>query len=138
MVVAFLVPTGIGVLIMLGLAISVAELSGGLHLLLRLRRVLPQRGVRMLRPVLRTAGAAALMALPAYLVAERLPALAQVPGGAQVAMVAAAVTGTAVFLLVQRLSGAPELALLRRGLRELREPRDGGAATGRPGPGGER
>jgi putative peptidoglycan lipid II flippase len=124
MTLAFLVPAGAPALFALGLAITVAELAGGLALAAALRRVLPRRGEALLRPVLHSVAAAALMAVPAYLVALRLP-----PGVAsQLAMAAAAVSGLGVYLAVQWLWRAPELALLQRGLR-----RNPGQAA--PGPG---
>jgi len=114
---AFVVPAGGAALIVLGLTISIAQLVGGGWLAARLRRALPPRGDAMLRPLLRTAGAAVLMVLPAYLVARFLTQLLPDAWGAQVAMLVTAVTATAVYLLVQRWWGSPELALLRVAVR---------------------
>ena len=117
MALAFAVPAGGAALFALGMGISVAELAGGAWLGARLRRGLPGGGASMLRPLLRAAAASALMVVPAYLVATRLPAYLPVPGRGQVAIVAATVTGAAVFLVAQRLWRSPELTLFAGGLR---------------------
>ncbi|MDT5037602.1 MAG: putative peptidoglycan lipid flippase [Micromonosporaceae bacterium] len=133
MTVAFAVPAGATALLILGLTISLADLAGGWRLAVRLRRELPVRGVSLLRPLLRTGAAALLMAGPAYVVADRLPALLATRWNHQIAMLAAAVVGAAVFIGAQRLWRAPELALLRAAVRV--RPR-GAAATETGDPGG--
>jgi putative peptidoglycan lipid II flippase len=122
MTVAFLVPAGATALLVLGLSISVGELIAGGWLSARLRRMLPAHGDRVLRPLLRTAGAAAAMVAPAYLVAHLLPDRLSTPWNGQIAMLATAATAAAVFVGVQWWWRAPELALLRYGLRDLRRP----------------
>jgi putative peptidoglycan lipid II flippase len=117
MTLAFLVPAGGIALLALGLTISTADLVGGSRLVLRLRRVLPMGGgVRLGRPLLHTLGASVLMAVPAYLIAHRLPDLVSGRSSAQVAVVTAAVAGAVVFVLVQWWWRSPELALLGHGL----------------------
>ncbi|HEU4425692.1 MAG TPA: lipid II flippase MurJ [Pilimelia sp.] len=115
---AFGVPAGAAALIALGLTVSAGNLAGGFWLAARLRRVLPPSGAGMLRPFLRTAAAAALMVVPAYLVARYLPYLLSTRWSPQIVMLATAATATSVFLVVQRLWGSPELAQLRDGLRD--------------------
>jgi hypothetical protein len=97
------------------LTISIAELVCGGWLIARLRRALPSGDARLLRPLLRTAAAAALMAGPAYLVADHLPTWA--PSSARLAIVLASATGATVYLLVQALWHSPELTLLTTALR---------------------
>jgi putative peptidoglycan lipid II flippase len=115
---AFLVPGGAAALFTIGLTISVAELVGGSWLAARLRRDLPRGGERLVGPLLRTAGASLLMAGPAYLVADQLPALVPVSG--HLMIVVTAVAGAAVFLALQAWWRSPELALLAAGVRQLR------------------
>ncbi len=124
MTLAFLVPGGPAALLTIGLTISVAELVGGSWLAGRLHRELPRGGAPLVRPLLRTAGAALLMAGPAYLLADRLPL------GGQLTIVVTAAAGAVVFLLVQAWWRAPELAVLAAGVRQLR------ARAGTPGDAG--
>jgi putative peptidoglycan lipid II flippase len=115
---AMQVSPGAGALLALGLAISAADIAGGTRLAARLRRVLPAASeLPLVRPLLRTLAASVLMAVPAYLVGVQLPRL--VPGGlnAHLPMVAATVTGAAVYFVLQWWWGSPELALIRAGLR---------------------
>ncbi len=123
MALTFAVPAGLGTLLMLGLTVSIAELVGGAWLAARLRRVLPTDGEPMLRPILRTGAAAALMVAPAYLIARQLPALLPPRWGGQVGMLATAVAAAVIFVLLQRWWRSPELALLQDGLRRLRRSR---------------
>jgi putative peptidoglycan lipid II flippase len=117
---AFVMPTGGWALFTIGLSISAAELVGGAWLAVRLRHALPRSGASLVRPLVRTGAAAALMAVPAYLLAQRLPALLPARGGAPLAILVTAVTGAVVFVLVQAWWRAPELALLAAGLRQLK------------------
>ncbi len=117
MLVAFQLPAGTVALLALGLTISVADTAGGACLALRLRRVLPVGGERLGRPLFRTLGAAALMAVPAYLVAESLHASLPGPLTAQVSMVASAACGAAVYVLLQWWWRSRELALIRLSVR---------------------
>jgi putative peptidoglycan lipid II flippase len=128
---AFTVPASAGALFILGLTISVAELVAGFWLAVRLRRQLPSGRTPLLRPLLRSVAASVLMAGPAYLVAGQIPALLPF-GSGRIAIVVAAATGTAVFVLVHALWRSPELALLTAGLRQLR------ARGSRPGRRGRR
>jgi putative peptidoglycan lipid II flippase len=117
---AFGVPAGAAALLALGLTVSAGNLAGGCWLAARLRRALPAQGAGMLRPFLRTAAAAMLMVVPAYLVARYLPELLPTRWSPQIVMLATAATAATVFLVVQRLWRSPELALLRDGLRDVR------------------
>jgi putative peptidoglycan lipid II flippase len=133
---AFTVPAGGGALFILGLTISLAELAGGSWLAVRLHHRLPSVGTPLLRPLLRTVAASMLMAGPAYLVADRLPAVLPL-GSGQITIVLATATGAAAFVVVQSLARSPELALLAAGLRQLtpRRPRPAGVvARQRPRP----
>jgi putative peptidoglycan lipid II flippase len=105
----------------------VADLAGGTLLAVRLHRALPAGGERLVRPLLRTLAAATLMAVPALLLAQRLPAVLPGRWAAQLAMLAAAVVGIGCYLLLQRWWRAPELALLRA----LRPGRVGGTGDAR-------
>lgn len=115
--VAFLVPADGTALLALGLTMSVANVVGGLWLANRLRRVLPPRGESLMRPLLRTVAASALMVVPACVVVSQVPRLLPGPWNGQVAMLTAAATGIAIFLLVHRVLRSPELAALHGGLR---------------------
>lgn len=129
MIVAFQVPAGPAALLALGLTFSAADIAGGGRLVARLRRVLPVGGERLGGPLLRTFSAATLMSVPAYLVAEHLPALLPGPLNAQLSMVAAACTGAAVYFLLQWWWRSAELTLIRSGLRPGSVLPPGAAAT---------
>jgi putative peptidoglycan lipid II flippase len=119
MALAFVVPaTGVA-LLTLGLTISVSELTGGCRLAWHVRRALPARGESLLRPLSRTFGAAAVMAVVAYAVAHELAGRLSFRSGDQITMVVTALAGAAAYLLVQRLCRAPELALFVAGFRNL-------------------
>jgi putative peptidoglycan lipid II flippase len=128
MTLAFLAPAGGIALFTLGLTVSVADLVGGSRLASRLRRVLPASGQSLARPLLRTVGASALMAALVSLAAHQLPGLLPAPWRSQTVMVAVSAIGAAGYLLPHLLWRSPELALLRRGLRDLRA-RGAGAAA---------
>lgn len=113
---------GTAVLIALGLTVSLAELAGGLYLARRLRRKLPQGGSRLTPAVLRAGVASLVMAVPAYVVATRLPRVLANQWQDQLSVAAAAIVGLCVFLGVQRVLRSPELSLLLGGFREFRSP----------------
>jgi putative peptidoglycan lipid II flippase len=117
---AFAVPAGGAALFVLGLTVSVGNVISGAWLAGRLRAALPARGARIVRPLGRTAGAAVLMAGPAYLVARYLPPVLPTRWSPQIVMLATAATAATVFLAIQRLLHSPELAVLRDGLRDVR------------------
>jgi putative peptidoglycan lipid II flippase len=133
MVVAFQVPAGPAALLALGLTFSAADIAGGARLVARLRRVLPVGGERLGGPLARTLTAATLMSAPAYLVADRLPALLPGSFSAQVSMVAATAVGAAVYFLLQWWWRSPELTLIRSGLVPGGSRPPGAPATGPPG-----
>ncbi|GAA0808007.1 murein biosynthesis integral membrane protein MurJ [Spirilliplanes yamanashiensis] len=132
MLLAFHLDAGTVALLALGLTISAADIAGGAWLAARLSRALPGGDAPLGRPLLRTAGAAALMAVPAYAVGEGLYAVLPGPLTGQLAMVAAAGTGAAVYLLLQRWWRSPELALLGQSLRPAARRAAGVPAGGRP------
>jgi putative peptidoglycan lipid II flippase len=118
--VAFSVPAGPAALVALGLGVSLADTAGALHLAWRVRAGLPDGNEPLAPAAARALGGALLMAVPAWLLATRLPVRLGVP--------AAAVAGIAIYAAAQRLWRSPELATLLGGFRELRpaEPRDQG------------
>jgi putative peptidoglycan lipid II flippase len=120
---AFAVPAGPVVLVALGLTVSAADVAGGLHLARRVAVGLPRRGERLGPAALRALAGSLAMAGPAWLVATHLPALVAWPWADQLGVLAAAATGLAVFVVVQRLWRSPELASLLGGLRELQPQR---------------
>jgi putative peptidoglycan lipid II flippase len=118
MTLAFMLPVGAGVLLALGLTIAVADFAGGSWLAVHLRRALPSGGEGLLRPVARSLAAAALMVLPAYLVASELPRLLPDGTAARLGVPAAVLVGAVTFLALQRWWRSPELALFVRGMRK--------------------
>ncbi len=119
-VVALLFADGIAVLAILGLGVSVADLTASLYLAHRMRVGLPASEARLGPPLLRALGSSAVMAVPAYLVATRLPGLLDTSWGEIFGLLGAALVGLAVFIAAEALLRSPELAVLRGGLRELR------------------
>lgn len=123
--VAFLV-NGTPVLVALGVALSVSNLVGAAHLANRLRMQLGP-GDERLTPSLRRAGiAAALMAVPAWIVASGVPRVIDGRPGSLLGIAAAVAVGVAVFLGAQNRWRSPELHSLGDALRGR------GAGAGRP------
>jgi putative peptidoglycan lipid II flippase len=114
--------SGAAVLLVLGLALSASVTLAAVHLWARVWRHLGGAGLQRLLPSLaRFAGAAALMAVPAWLTAVAVPPLAGGGSlGTRVGVVAAAVVGFSVFIALQALWRTPELAWLVGGLGRLR------------------
>lgn len=110
MVVAYLVPTGRLVLVLLGLAVSLGNILSALHLRRATVQRLPRSRESALRPVPRLAASAAAMALVGWGVS----AVVRQP---QLSAVLAAALGLAAFLAVERLRRSPELDYLMDGLR---------------------
>jgi putative peptidoglycan lipid II flippase len=114
--VAFLL-TGTSVLVALGIALSVSNILGALHLSNRLRVQLGP-GTERLAPAIRRAGAAsALMAVPAWLIANGVPRVVAGRPGNVVGVVVAAAVGIATFAGLQRRWRSPELHSLADALR---------------------
>jgi peptidoglycan biosynthesis protein MviN/MurJ (putative lipid II flippase) len=112
---------GWAVLLVLGLALSVAVTAGACHLMLHVWRSLSERGSQHLAPSLGKFGVgAAAMAGPAWLTATVIPHWLGRPFGSRVGITAAALTGLLVFLAVQAAWRTPELAWLAGGVGHLR------------------
>ena len=79
MVVAFVLPSGVTVLVALGLAISAGSLVAGWDLWRRVVVTLPKNKEWAMPATLRTSAAACLMSAPAFAVASAVPTWA---GGA--------------------------------------------------------
>ena len=114
--VAFLL-SGTPVLVALGVALSVSNLVGAAHLANRLQKQLGA-GDERLTPSLRRAGvAAALMAGPAWVIANGVPRFLAGRSGSLLGITAAVVVGMAVFVGAQRSWRSPELHSLGDALR---------------------
>jgi putative peptidoglycan lipid II flippase len=121
------------VLLMLGLALSVAVTVGACHLTVHVWRNLDQRGSQRLAPSLgKFLVGAALMAGPAWLTATAIGHWLGRPFGPRVAITAAALVGVGVFVAVQAMWRTPELAWLAGGLGHLRGKARSVAAAGQP------
>jgi putative peptidoglycan lipid II flippase len=107
--------------LVLGLSYSAANVVGAWHLAAHLRRSLGGLGGGRFWPCLRRVGAAtALMAGPAWALGVLVPRLVGGRAGWLLAVVAAAVVGAGVFLLLQAWWRAPELAWVIGGLGSAR------------------
>jgi len=108
---------GPAVLFVLGLALSLSVCAAALHLSTRTWPSLSRRGTERLAPSLaRFAAGAALMAGPAWLVADTLPGWLGRSVGPRLAIAAAVLVGAAVFFALQALWRSPELAWIVGGL----------------------
>jgi putative peptidoglycan lipid II flippase len=122
------------VLLVLGLAFSVAVTVGALHLGNTVRRTV-HSGQERLAPSLVTVCLGALaMAGPAWLVAQGIPRVVGPPLGAAVGLVAAVLTGGAVYLAVAKARHAPELRWLAGGVGHLRGKARGVTGRAQPQP----
>jgi putative peptidoglycan lipid II flippase len=117
---------GWAVLVVLGLALSVAVTVAAVHLTVRVWRGLSQRGIsrsgsQRLAPSLgKFVVGAALMAGPAWLTATAIPRWLGSPFGARVGITVAALVGILIFIAVQAAWRTPELGWLAGGLGHLR------------------
>jgi putative peptidoglycan lipid II flippase len=108
---------GPAVLLVLGLALSLSVSAAALHLSARTWRNLSRRGTQRLAPsVARFAAGAAIMAGPAWLVADTVPSWLGRSFGPRLAIAAAVLVGGAVFLALQALWRSPELRWIAGGL----------------------
>lgn len=108
---------GPAVLVVLGLALSLSVAAAAFHLNARVWRNLSPKGTQRLAPSLtRFVAAAAIMAGPAWLVADAVPHWLGRSLGPRVGIAAAVLVGGAVFLTLQALWRTPELGWLAAGL----------------------
>jgi len=108
---------GPAVLVVLGLALSLSVAAGALHLTAQVRGTLGARGTQRLLPSLARFGlGAAIMAGPAWLVADAVPHWLGRSLGPRVGIAAAVLVGGAVFLALLALWRTPELGWLAGGL----------------------
>jgi putative peptidoglycan lipid II flippase len=118
---AALVVHGRTVLLVLGLALSVAVAVAACHLTARVWRNLSGRGTQRLIPSLaKFAAGAILMAGPAWLTATVLSGWVGRPLGPRVGIAAATLVGAMVFLGFQAIWRTPELGWLAGGLGHMR------------------
>jgi len=107
-------------LLALALAMTAGDVAAAWYLARGVLRDLPQGGRRLRPAAARAVGGAVLMILPAAGVAAGVDALVDGAPDAPVAMIAAAVAGTATFVALQRAWGSPELAFFAAGLGRRR------------------
>lgn len=117
---------GSTLLVLLGLALSVGSLAGAAHVGWRLRRTLPRTELSLLRPLLQTALASFIMAIPVFLVTLALRGVVSTKPAQVLAMGLAAFVGMAVFFGVQTALGTPVLAWFTGALGRGRLPRGPG------------
>jgi putative peptidoglycan lipid II flippase len=110
---------GSAVLVGLGLAYAAAVNLAAGHLWHRLLACLARGRVLLRRSVVTITIGAALMVGPAWLVATKTTDSLGAPLGPRVGVLAAALTGLAVFIGVQAALRAPEVASLGSGARQL-------------------
>lgn len=116
-----LVVHGWAVLLVLGLAVSVAVAVAACHLTVRVWRSLSGRGTQRLAPSLaKFVAGAILMAGPAWLTATALTHWVGPPFGPRVGITAAAVVGAVIFLGSQAVWRTPEVGWLTGGLGHVR------------------
>jgi putative peptidoglycan lipid II flippase len=112
---------GWGVLVALGLALSIAVSVAACHLTVRLWRKLRGHGSQRLAPSLvKVLAGSAIMAGPAWLTATGASDLLGRSLGPRVGIVAAAVVGAVIYLGLQALWRTPEFGWLAGGLGHLR------------------
>ena len=108
---------GPGTLLILGLALSLSVTAAAFHLTVRVWRSLGHRGTQRLAPSLaRFVMGAAIMAGPAWLVADAVPHWLGRSLGPRIGVAAAVLVGGAAFVALQALWRAPELGWLTGGL----------------------
>ena len=106
-------------LLVLGLALSVSVAAAAFHLTAHVWGSLSRDGTQRLMPSLaRFAAGAAIMAGPAWLVANAVPHWLGRPLGAQLGIAAAVLVGAAVFIALQAAWRTPELGWLAGGLSQ--------------------
>jgi murein biosynthesis integral membrane protein MurJ len=109
------------VLLVLGLALSVAVTAAACHLTARLWRKLSGRGSQRLAPSLvKITAGAVIMAGPAWLVATSVPERLGRPLGPRAGILAGAAVGAVIYLGLQAMWRTPEFGWLADGLGHLR------------------
>jgi len=112
---------GPAVLFVLGLALAASVAAAACHLMIRMWRTLGGRGTQRLAPSLaRFMVGAAIMAGPAWLTATVVSVWLGRPLGPRAGILAAAVVGATVYVAVQVMWRAPEVAWLAEGLVQMR------------------
>jgi putative peptidoglycan lipid II flippase len=110
---------GPAMLVVLGLALSLSVAAAALHLTAQVWRNLGQGGTQRLAPSLaRFTAGAAIMAGPAWLVADAVPQWLGRSLGPRLGIAAAVLVGAAVFLALQALWRTPEMGWLAGGLSQ--------------------
>jgi putative peptidoglycan lipid II flippase len=117
MFVAFMLPPGAGVLLVLGLAISASSLAAGWHLSHRLMRRLPEGSERATPGVLRALAGAGLMVGPVYLATRAISTSSGGRLSSLAGLLAACLVGITVYVALQRLWRSPELRTLLGAVR---------------------
>jgi putative peptidoglycan lipid II flippase len=112
---------GLDVILVLGLAFSVAVTVAACHLTVQLWRKIPHSGTERLLPSLgKFLAGATIMAGPAWLTATTIQHWLNRPIGARLGIVAAALVGGAIYIAVQAAWRAPELGWLAGGFSHVR------------------
>jgi putative peptidoglycan lipid II flippase len=119
MALALVFAQGTAVVVVLGIAVSIGNAAGALHLAAGLRSHLPAHGERLTPSLLRSLAASVGMVVPAYFVARLVPAVYGGPSSDLVALVAAGVTGLVAYVGLQRAWRSPELGALRDGVGQM-------------------
>ncbi len=112
---AFILLEGTQVLIVLGAAVTVGDITGAWYVGKGLGSRLPPGDEPLIPPMIRAFGASVLMVGPAYYAATRLPMWLGSSLGHLFAVTAAGGFGIGIYVLLQRLWRSPELALLMSG-----------------------
>ena len=102
----------------LGLALSAGSLVAAGYLVHNLRRELPRGGERTLHPILQTVACSAIMALPAWAVADFLASRLTSGPGRAVTMLIVSLGGAGIYFAAQAALGADQLEWLSAALRD--------------------
>lgn len=110
---------GPGLLTGLGLGLSAGSISAALYLVHHLKSQMPRGGESTLRPLLRSIGCSAVMAVPALGAAEFLSAVLPSDAAGRVsAMLGATVVGAGVYFTAQAVTRAPQMVWVTAVLRD--------------------
>jgi putative peptidoglycan lipid II flippase len=115
--VAFLLPPGTAVLLVLGVTVSASSLVGAWDLLRRIRRKLPAGHDQAVPAILRAVAASVLMAGPAYGTATAAAAFVEGRLAHVAELLAGGAVGLLVYVALQRWWGSPELSSLVTAMR---------------------
>jgi putative peptidoglycan lipid II flippase len=111
---------GTAVVFVVGLAFSAAIAVAALHLSLRLRRDLGRPRESLTPSLARAVVGAVVMVGPAWLTANAVQDWFGAPMGSRLGIVAGALVGASVFVVVQAAMKTPELSWLASGLNHVR------------------